>query len=64
MEINKKQEKIKKNVLSKYSKEQIIKSNLFKENRDLINALLKDEEKYTKLEIEKLIKDYQRKKVN
>ncbi len=42
----------------KFYKEQFLKSNLYKDKKDLINALLKDNEMYSKNDVEKIIKKY------
>ena len=42
----------------KFYKEQFLKSNLYKDKRDLINTLLEDDKMYSKNDVEKLIKKY------
>lgn len=42
----------------KYFKDDFLRSDKFNKSRDLINAILKDEEKYTKEEVEQKIKTY------
>lgn len=42
----------------KFYKEQFLKSENYKNQKDLLNALLKDGEKYSKTDVEKIIKKY------
>ena len=42
----------------KYTKKQIVNSKTFKENKDLLNALLEENKFYTKNEINEIIKNY------
>ncbi len=42
----------------KFYKEQFLKSNLYKNKKDLINTLLKDNQMYSKNDVEKIIKKY------
>lgn len=42
----------------KYTKKQIVNSKTFKENKDLLNALLEENKLYTKNEINEIIKNY------
>ena len=42
----------------KYTKNQIVNSKTFKENKDLLNALLEENKLYTKNEISEIIKNY------
>ncbi len=42
----------------KYTKKQIVNSKTFKENKDLLNALLEENKLYTKNEISEIIKNY------
>nr|WP_317356792.1 hypothetical protein [uncultured Tyzzerella sp.] len=44
--------------IKKFYKEQFLKSNLYKDKKDIINALLKDNQLYTKNDVEKIIKKY------
>ena len=40
----------------KFYKEQFLKSESYKNQKDLLNALLKDGEKYSKTDVDKIIK--------
>jgi len=42
----------------KFSKKQLLKSNYYKDKKDLINALLNDNEYYSKDEANKIIDNY------
>ena len=42
----------------KFYKEQFLKSNLYKNKKDLINTLLKDNELYSRNDVDKIIKKY------
>lgn len=53
----KKTEKIKEKLEKTFSKENLINSKRFENQKDLLNALLKDD-LYTIEEVEKLVKDY------
>ena len=44
--------------IKKFYKEQFLKSKDYKNKKDLLNTLLKDEEKYSKNDVEKIIKKY------
>lgn len=44
--------------IKKFYKEQFLKSDLYKDKKDLINALLKENEMYSKSDVEKIIKKY------
>lgn len=48
----------------KYTKSQIVNSKTYISNRDLLNAVLKENKKYTKIEIDEIIKNYMKGKVN
>lgn len=48
----------------KFTKEQFLESKLFSNNRDLIQALLKDDEKITIDELKTRIEEYMKGKVN
>ncbi len=50
-------------VEQKFNKEQILASARYADRRDLVGALLKDSEKYTMAEIDKMISDYLKGKV-
>ena len=54
---------IKKVTEDKFSKEQIVNSKTFINNRDLLNAVLEDKS-YSKKEINEIIKNYKKGKVN
>lgn len=47
-----------------FTKEQWLDSRTFSHRKDILNALLKDEQTYTKDQVEKLITDYMKGKVN
>lgn len=52
------------NILEKkYTKKALIKSNVYKDNRDLLNTLLENNKTYTKSEIDKLIDNYLKRRV-
>lgn len=48
---------------SKFSKEQILKSQRYHERRDLLTALLKDGKQYSHVEVQTLIDDFMKGKV-
>ena len=48
----------------KYTKSQIVNSKIYISNRDLLNAVLRENKKYTKIEIDEIIKNYMKGKVN
>lgn len=52
-----------KNTEDKFSKEQIVKSKRFRNNIDLLNAILKENKKYTLKEVEEIIKNFMKGKV-
>ena len=54
---------IKKVTEDKFSKEQIVNSKTFINNRDLLNAVVEDKS-YSKKEINKIIENYKKGKVN
>lgn len=54
---------IKKVTEDKFTKEQIVNSKTFINNRDLLNAVLEDKS-YSKNEINKIIENYKKGKVN
>ena len=58
--------KTKKETISeeKYTKSQIVNSKIYISNRDLLNAVLRENKKYTKIEIDEIIKYYMKGKVN
>ncbi|MCC8014922.1 MAG: hypothetical protein LIO87_06965 [Eubacterium sp.] len=43
---------------NRFSKDALLKSRLFREQRDILSAVLKDGEDYSKEEAQKLIKNY------
>lgn len=47
----------------KHAKFQIAQSNMYAEVKDIVNALLLDEKKYTLSEVDALIKEYRKGKV-
>lgn len=47
----------------KYTKNQIVNSKTFKANKDLLNAVLKENKSYTKKEVNEIIKNYKEGKV-
>lgn len=46
------------NKYTKYFKEDFLRSEKFKKDKDLLNAILEENKKYTKTEVEKKIKKY------
>ncbi len=52
-----------KNTEDKFSKEQIVKSKRFRNNVDLLNAVLKESKQYTLKEVEEIIKNFMKGKV-
>lgn len=52
-----------KNIEDKFSKEQIVKSKRFRNNIDLLNAILKENKQYTLKEVEEIIKNFMKGKV-
>ena len=65
MKTSKKEAKkeVKKITEEKYTKEQIVNSKTFINNRDLLNAILEDKS-YSKKEINEIIENYKKGKVN
>jgi len=55
-------EKPKKKTENKFTKSQVLESKQFT-NKDLINAILEDDRMYTLKEVEKIINDYLKRKV-
>lgn len=47
-----------KDVVVKHSKEQLIKSNKYRQYIDFLNAVLDDSESYTQQEVDEKIEDY------
>lgn len=54
---------VKKVIEEKYTKEQIVNSKAFINNRDLLNAVLENKS-YSKTEVNEIIKNYKKGKVN
>nr|DAT72559.1 MAG TPA: hypothetical protein [Caudoviricetes sp.] len=54
---------VKKVIEEKYTKEQIVNSKTFINNRDLLNAVLENKS-YSKTEVNEIIKNYKKGKVN
>ena len=65
MKTSKKETKkeVKKVAQEKYPKEQIVNSKTFINNRDLLNAVLENKS-YSKTEVNEIIKNYKKGKVN
>ncbi len=65
MKTSKKETKkeVKKVTEEKYTKEQIVNSKTFINNRDLLNAVLENKS-YSKTEVNEIIKNYKKGKVN
>ena len=65
MKTSKKETKkeVKKITEEKYTKEQIVNSKTFINNRDLLNAVLENKS-YSKKEVNEIIKNYKKGKVN
>ncbi len=65
MKTSKKETKkeVKKVAEEKYTKEQIVNSKTFINNRDLLNAVLENKS-YSKTEVNEIIKNYKKGKVN
>ena len=61
MKTSKKENKI---IEEKYTKKQIVNSKTFIDNKDLLNAVLKEDESYTKQEVNKIIENFKKGKVN
>ena len=61
MKTSKKENKI---TEEKYTKNQIVRSKTFIDNKDLLNAILKEDKSYSKKEINKIIENYKKGKVN
>ena len=53
----------KKPPVSKFSKQQILKSMKYQSRRDVLTALLKDDKKYSHTEIEQILDDFMKGKV-
>lgn len=61
MKTSKKENKI---IEEKYTKKQIVNSKTFIDNKDLLNAVLKEDKSYTKQEVNKIIENFKKGKVN
>ena len=61
MKTSKKENKV---TEEKYTKNQIVKSKTFIDNKDLLNAVLKEDKSYSKKEINEIIENYKKGKVN
>lgn len=55
---------VKKVTEEKYTKDQIVNSKTFINNRDLLRAILKEDKSYSKKEINEIIENYKKGKVN
>lgn len=55
---------VKKITEEKYTKYQIVNSKTFINNRDLLRAVLKEDKSYSKKEINEIIENYKKGKVN
>ena len=54
---------MKKDILPTFTKEALVKSERYKDKRDLVNALLDKDEEYTVEQVDGLIHDYMTKEV-
>ena len=61
--MKKKKEKLVNEIEILFSKEQILKSNRFKDKRDILSALLEDDKKYKLSDVENMIVDFLNKEV-
>ncbi len=61
--MEKKKEKLVNEIEILFSKEQILKSNRFKDKRDILSALLEDDKKYKLSDVESMIIDFLNKEV-
>lgn len=61
--MKKKKEKLVNEIEILFSKEQILKSNRFKDKRDILSALLEDDKKYKLSDVESMIVDFLNKEV-
>lgn len=52
--------KVKNDNMETYTKKQIVNSKMFAKNRDLLNVLLSEDEKYSKQEIDEKIENYKK----
>lgn len=61
--MKKKKEKLVNEIEILFSKEQILKSNRFKDKRDILSALLEDDKKYKLSDVESMVIDFLNKEV-
>ena len=61
--MEKKKEKLVNEIEILFSKEQILKSNRFKDKRDILSALLEDDKKYKLSDVENMVIDFLNKEV-
>lgn len=61
--MEKKKEKSVNEIEILFSKEQILKSNRFKDKRDILSALLEDDKKYKLSDVESMVIDFLNKEV-
>ena len=61
--MEKKKEKSVNEIEILFSKEQILKSNRFKDKRDILSALLEDDKKYKLSDVENMVIDFLNKEV-
>ena len=61
--MEKKKEKLVNEIEILFSKEQILKSNRFKDKRDILSVLLEDDKKYKLSDVESMIVDFLNKEV-
>lgn len=61
--MDKKNEKLKNEIEILFSKDQILKSNMFKDKRDILNVILKDDKKYKLNDVKDKIKEFLKKEV-
>ena len=47
----------------KFSKEQLVASARYRDHRDLVDALLEEDKRYTKATVDKMIEDHMKRKV-
>lgn len=63
MKKSKDKEEVKNNEESLYSKEQILKSNKFKNRIDILNVLLQDDKDYTLSDVENVLNKFMKRRV-
>jgi hypothetical protein len=54
----------KKRKVASFTKEQLLESNKYKHQKDVLNVLLKKDDKYTIKQVDKLIANFMKEKVN